>query len=52
MKYLKRFFKWLFSFWLLDKKENIIEEIPKRGIVRKIKDLPPEVLKREIVNLD
>lgn len=48
MKYLKRFFNWLFSFWLLDEKENKIEEIPKRGIAKKLKELPPEVLKNKL----
>ena len=46
MKYLKRFFKWLFSFWLLDKKENIIEEISQTE--KRIKELPLEVLKNEL----
>jgi len=54
MKYLKRFFNWLFSFWLLDKAENKIEEIPQKGFKKSmndlINDLPPETKKREIKN--
>lgn len=52
MKYLKRFFNWLFSFWLLDKAENKIEEIPQRGMEVKnhYKDLTPEVFIKESGN--
>lgn len=50
MKYLIKFFKWLLSLWLLDKSENTIEEIPQSGIKKRLKELPPEVLKREIIN--
>jgi len=46
MKYLKRFIKWFFSFWLLDEKENKIEEIS--PIEKRINNLPQCVLKNEL----